>query len=146
MDSPFLYSQSVSHRGHLIIPFQYSRLMGQAIYSYGLLSELGHQGQFHQQINPAGLHSDAIAGILNIACEQLDQAQVQPDSGLDSFGHRYVYHNNLIIICESRNKFFYDHYPPLELRNVAAPRLFDSEYECLSWIKIGLDRRSGRRP
>jgi hypothetical protein len=143
MNSPFIYSQSVGTQGHLIIPFQYSRVMGHPIYSYGLLSELGHHGKLHGQINPGKLHSSSIEGIIDIASDYLQQAKVEADSGLDSFGRRYIYRNNLIVVSENRNKFFYDHYPPLELRNVAAPRLFDSEHECLSWIKIGLDRRSG---
>jgi hypothetical protein len=143
MNSPFLYSQSVGIQGHLIIPFQYSRAMGHPIYSYGLLSELGHHGQLHGQVNPGKLYSGSLQGIIDIASEYLQQANIEPGSGLDSFGRRYIYRNNLIVVSENCNKFFYDHYPPLELRNVAAPRLFDSEYECLSWIKIGLDRRAG---
>ena len=142
MNSPFIYSQSVGYRGHLIIPFQYSRVMGHAVYSYGLLSELGNHGMLHGQINPPKLHSSSIKGIIDIASEHLNEADAEQDSGLDSFGRRYIYRNNLIVVSENRDKFFYDHYPPLELRNIAAPKLFNSEHECLSWIKIGLDRRS----
>lgn len=144
MDSPFLYSQSVCYRGHLIIPFEQQRLMGHRIYAYGLLSELGHRGQLHRRINPAQLHSSNIDGIIDIACDHLDNAQAEPDSGLDAFARRYIYRNNLIVVSESRNKFFYDHYPPLELRNIAAPRVFSSEQECLSWIKLGLDNQLPR--
>jgi len=96
----------------------------------------------HGQINPSKLHSSDISSIIDIASEYLDEADAEQDSGLDIFGRRYIYRNNLIVVSETRNKFFYDHYPPLELRNVAAPKLFNSEHECLSWIKIGLDRRS----
>jgi hypothetical protein len=46
----------------------------------------------------------------------------------------------LIVIHEGAGKYFYDHYKPEELNNVAAPKLFKSESDCISWIKQGLDR------
>ncbi|HCF29927.1 MAG TPA: hypothetical protein DEV81_22615, partial [Cyanobacteria bacterium UBA11049] len=61
-------------------------------------------------------------------------------SDRDSFKSRYTYRNNLIIILEISGKYFYDHYPPDNLNNIAAPRIFSSEAECINWIKQGLER------
>jgi hypothetical protein len=61
-------------------------------------------------------------------------------SSLDYFKCRYTYKENLIIIYEELGKYFYDHYKPDNLNNLAAPKLFQSEQDCLSWIKQGLDR------
>jgi hypothetical protein len=51
----------------------------------------------------------------------------------------------LIIVFKEGGKYFYDHYPPELLNNIAAPKLFTSEYECLNWIQQGLDGRHTRQ-
>ena len=38
-----------------------------------------------------------------------------------------------------QRQVFYDHYPLVELINIAAPKIFESESECLAWIHQGLD-------
>lgn len=139
-----LYESSVSHRGHLIIPYVYSTLAEQSIYSYKLLSALGHKGEFHKTDNPAGLHSTHLDGIVAIAKEHLDQHSDQDshdgnNSQANLFKRRYTYRDNLIIVYEEAGKCFYDHYPPHELNNIAAPKLFKTEPECLSWVRQGLD-------
>jgi hypothetical protein len=50
------------------------------------------------------------------------------------------YRGNLIIVHQEAGKYFYDHYKPESLTNLAAPKIFQSEVECLNWIKAGLDR------
>lgn len=135
----FIYEKSVSYRGHLIIPFVFAMADGKAIYSYALLSELGHKGKFHKFQNPAGLYSNSIEGIVEIAKEHLDNHS-DVSNKADAFKCRYTYHNNLIIIHELAGKYFYDHYKPSSLNNVAAPKIFVNEFECINWIKQGLDR------
>lgn len=159
MESPFLYEQAQSDRGHLIVPFQYAQVSGYPIYSYALLCASGHRGTFHQAINPAQLHSISLEGILDIAQEHLAQADLAqadlaapdrdrpetiPNRLSDAFRQRYIYRGHLLIVGELRGRYFYDHYSPYELRNIAAPKLFASESECISWIKLGLDRRPAR--
>ncbi|MBE9177687.1 hypothetical protein IQ268_03720 [Oculatella sp. LEGE 06141] len=136
-----LYEHSTFCRGYLIIPFQYGQADSQAIYSYRLLSEIGHKGHFHTATNPAKLYSDSIDGILQIARDDLTQFS-DSDSYDDYFKRRYTYRDNLIIVIEAAGTFFYDHYPPTELTNIAAPKLFESEAECLNWIRQGIDRIS----
>jgi hypothetical protein len=46
----------------------------------------------------------------------------------------------LIIVYQLANKYFYDHYKPENLNNVAAPKIFETEQECINWIKEGLDK------
>lgn len=133
----FLYENSVSHRGHLIIPF-ISKIAADYIYSYTLLSQLGHKGEFHKVENPAGLYSDSIFNIIEMAKEHL--GKYADDSKPDYFKCRYTYHYNLIIIHQEGGKCFYDHYPPDKLNNIAAPKLFVSEIDCINWVKKGLDR------
>lgn len=149
MESPFLYEQALSAQDHLIIPFQYGQAGGYPIYSYALLSAQGHRGTLHQAVNPAALYSSTLSGILDIAQEHLvntvcDRPQSSHSRQSDTFRQRYVYRGHLLIVGELRGKYFYDHYAPHELRNIAAPKLFISEPECLSWIKLGLDRRPAR--
>jgi hypothetical protein len=134
-----LYEQSVVHNGYLIIPYIYSEIAGIPIYAYRLLSELGHRSPWHRANNPAGLYSSQIEGILQIAKEHLD-AQVPVSQALDFFKQRYTYQYNLIIISEIKGKFFYDHYPPTRLNNIAAPKIFPREVDCINWVKAGLDR------
>mgnify|MGYP000064722950 CR=1 FL=1 len=133
----FLYENSVSHRGYLIIPF-ISKIAVDHIYSYRLLSQLGHKGQFHNVENPASLYSSSIFNIIEIAKEHLEK--YAKSSNIDYFKCRYTYHYNLIVIHQERGKCFYDHYPPDKLNNIAAPKLFTSELDCINWVKKGLDR------
>ena len=138
-----LYEKSVSFKGFLIIPIVYSRLNRETIYTYWLLADVGRQSSLHRVNNPAGLYSRTIDGIVKIAKEHL--AANPPGTeftnryGVDHFKHRYTYRDNLIIVAEVQGKIFYDHYPPFNLRNIAAPRIFVSEQDCILWIKQGLD-------
>ncbi|MCW5313680.1 hypothetical protein GTQ43_07630 [Nostoc sp. KVJ3] len=135
-----LYESSVSYKGYLIIPFVYAQADNYEIYSYKLLSEIGHKSQFHKAENPARIYGSGAINIVDIAKEHIDQNSEFVHHG-DSFKSRYIYREHLIIIFQERDKCFYDHYPPELLNNIAAPKLFKSEYECLSWIKQGLDGR-----
>jgi hypothetical protein len=136
-----LYEKSISYRGHLIIPFRFSTLSTvreQPLHSYVLLSELGMEGRFHQVENPGGLCTDSVEGIVSIAKKYLDSHSAI-NSKTDYFKNRYTYRDNLIIIFGMAGKYFYDHYPPHDLNNIAAPRIFTSEQDCIDWIKVGMD-------
>ncbi len=139
-----LYEHSLSYKGYLIIPFVYGKAGNHEIYSYKLLSEIGHKSRFHKAENPAGIYGSSIDNILEIAKEHIDKNLEFVSKG-DYFQHRYIYRNNLIIVYRETDKYFYDHYPPDSLNNIAAPKIFTSEYECLSWIKQGLDGLHVRR-
>ncbi|MEB3337392.1 MAG: hypothetical protein VKJ46_08025 [Leptolyngbyaceae bacterium] len=143
--SRLLYEKSVSYRGCLIIPFILGTAIREAIYSYRLLSEAGHQHELHKAENPAGICSSSVAGVIAIAQEHLDRASLNP-SEVDHFKNRYTYRDNLIIVVQVAGKFFYDHYPPDQLNNIAAPKLFTSEQACIDWIKEGLDRAQSEAP
>ncbi len=108
--------------------------------SYTLLSDLGHRGRFHKADNPSETFSNTIEGILKIAREHLTQHS-EINSETDYFKHRYTYRNNLIIVLHQAGKVFYDHYPPDELTNIAAPKLFKNESDCLMWIQQGFNSR-----
>jgi len=136
--SRLLYEKSISYKGHLIIPFIFEMADTQLIYSYKLLSELGHRGKFHKSENPAGIYSNSSDNIIDVAREHLDK-ESDIVSNVDYFKRRYTYQNNLIIIYEGSGKYFYDHYKPEALNNVAAPKIFKSEQDCINWIKQGLD-------
>ncbi|BAY32046.1 hypothetical protein NIES2107_39320 [Nostoc carneum NIES-2107] len=142
--SRLLYESSVSYKGYLIIPFVFGKADNYEIYSYKLLAEIGNNSQFHKTENPAGIYGSSISNIIDIAKEHIDNQSEFISSG-DSFKSRYIYHHNLIIVSQQEGKYFYDHYPPELLNNIAAPKLFNSEYECLSWIKLGLDGRYTRQ-
>lgn len=135
----FLYENSVSYQGHLIIPFVLNKVGTEPIYSYTLLSELGHKGQFHKVENPAKLYSSSIVNIIEIAENHLDEYS-DVESEEDYFKWRYTYYHNLIVIHQEGGKCFYDHYPPDKLNNIAAPKLFKSEIDCINWVKQGLKR------
>jgi hypothetical protein len=139
--SSLIYEKSVSYKGHLIIPFVFGMVDDQSIYSYKFLSELGHKGKFHKSENPSGIYSNSVEGTIAIAKEYLDENS-EFFSREDYFKHRYTYRQNLIIIHQEVGKYFYDHYKPDTLNNVAAPKIFKSELECIGWIKQGLDRAS----
>ena len=140
--SPYIYEKSVSYLGYLIVPFVFSRVGGEFIYSYALLSDRGYQGKFHQGENPAKLYANSIEGIITISRQHLD-IFVEKKPKTDYFCDRYTYLNNLIIIHCEGGKCFYDHYSPKELRNIAAPKLFLSVQDCIHWVKSGLDNPSG---
>ncbi|MFM6191414.1 MAG: hypothetical protein ACKPEN_13430 [Planktothrix sp.] len=135
----FLYEKSISYQGHLIIPFVRVTVSDRKIYSYMLLSQLGHKGKFHKTENPADLYCSQLEKILEIAQDHLDQhSDIVPQT--DSFKCRYTYQNDLIVIYHEGNQYFYDHYKPYSLNNIAAPKLFGSEQDCINWVKTGLDR------
>ncbi|MFQ4144200.1 hypothetical protein [Chlorogloeopsis sp. ULAP02] len=142
--SRLLYEYSLSYRGYLIIPFVFGKANNYDIYSYKLLSEIGYQSHFHKAENPAEIYGSSISNILEIAKEHLDN-NLEFTSESDYFQHRYVYRNNLIIVYQEGGKYFYDHYPPDSLNNIAAPKIFTSEFECLNWIKQGLNGLHVRR-
>lgn len=135
-----LYEKSVSDRGHLIIPFVYGMADGKPICSYRLLSAQGHQGRFHQAENPAGIYADQVDAILEIAREHLAQSLPAERTQDDYFQQRYTYRDHLIIVHSEAHRVFYDHYPPDQLNNIAAPRLFASEAACINWVKQGIDQ------
>ncbi|MEC4987101.1 MAG: hypothetical protein SAK42_23605, partial [Oscillatoria sp. PMC 1076.18] len=126
-------------QGYLIIPFLYTQADGNPIYSYALLSEQGHKNHLHQTENPAKLYSSNLEEILLIAKKHLHECE-ENFSKIDYFQQRYTYQNNLIIIHQETGKCFYDHYPPNELKNIAAPKLFSNPSECINWVKQGLDK------
>jgi hypothetical protein len=142
--SRLIYESSVSYQGYLIIPFVFGTADNYEIYSYKLLSEIGHKSKFHKADNPAEMYGSSTSNIIDIAKEHIDQHS-ELVSQEDNFKSRYVYRNNLIIVCQMGGQYFYDHYPPELLNNIAAPKLFNSEYDCLSWIKQGLDGRHIRQ-
>ncbi|MEW6496778.1 MAG: hypothetical protein AB1589_30280 [Cyanobacteriota bacterium] len=137
--SRLLYEKSVSYKGYLIIPFVFGKVNEQSIYSYKLLSSLGHKGKFHKSENPSDIYSDTLDGIVAVAKEHLDESSDGVTLN-DYFQRRYTYLDNLIILYEEAGKYFYDHYKPESLNNIAAPKVFKSEYECINWIKQGLDQ------
>lgn len=136
-----LYEHSVASHGYLIIPVVVGQVGEETLYSFKLLSELGHHGQFHQQENPSGICETAITSTIAIAQDFLSHhSDIANPSNY--FQHRYTYRHNLIVAIEQAGKWFYDHYPPTELRNIAAPKLFSSQAECLTWIRQGLTSNS----
>jgi hypothetical protein len=139
-----LYESSISYQGYLIIPFVFTKADNYNIYSYKLLAEIGNQSKFHKAENPSGIYASSIDNILEIAQEFIDEnSDIQHP--IDGFKRRYTYRNNLIVVCEENGKYFYDHYPSDSLNNIAAPKLFNSEYECLTWIKQGLEGLNTKR-
>ncbi|MEB3178544.1 MAG: hypothetical protein VKL59_05815 [Nostocaceae cyanobacterium] len=139
-----LYESSISYQGYLIIPFVFTKADNYNIYSYKLLAEIGNKSKFHKAENPAGIYASRVDNILEIAQEFIDEnSDIQHPE--DGFKRRYTYRNNLIVIGEENGKYFYDHYPSDSLNNIAAPKLFNSEYECLTWIKQGLEGLNTKR-
>ncbi|MGB3511120.1 MAG: hypothetical protein WBA93_18170 [Microcoleaceae cyanobacterium] len=139
MMNRFIYENSVSYQGYLMIPYLLAIANDNPIYSYQLLSELGHEGNFHRAENLTGLYSNSIEKIIKVAKSHLyENSDVVSHN--DYFKLRYVYSDDLIILHQEADKFFYDHYKPRNLTNVAAPKIFQSDYECINWVKAGLDR------
>lgn len=137
--SRLLYENSIATCGYLVIPFSLGTIAGESFYSYTLLSEWGRRGQYHKLDNPAGLFSNSIEAIVKIAAEHLAN---HSDIAIATnyFQNRYTYRNHLIIVFGEAGKYFYDHYPQDTLSNIAAPKIFNSQSECLSWVQQGLDR------
>ncbi|CAD5945872.1 hypothetical protein PCC9214_02236 [Planktothrix tepida] len=135
----FLYEKSISYQGYLIIPFVRVTVSDKKIYSYMLLSQWGHKGKFHKSENPADLYCSQLEKIIEIAQDHLDHySDIVPKE--DYFHCRYTYQNDLIVIYQEAEKYFYDHYKPYSLNNIAAPKLFLSQQDCINWVKAGLDR------
>ncbi|AKG24437.1 hypothetical protein [Calothrix sp. 336/3] len=139
-----LYENSLSYQGYLIIPFVYGKANGHEIYSYKLLSAMGYASKFHKAENPAEIYGSSIDNIVKIAQEHINQWG-ESTGKEDYFQLRYIYRHNLIVVYQEAGKYFYDHYPPDSLNNVAAPKIFTSEFDCISWIKQGLDGLHVRR-
>jgi len=143
--SRFLYEHSVSHKGFLIIPFVLTMIEDQVVFSYRLLADVGQTSELHRADNPADLCANSMLDIVAIAQTHLNdyirQGRDVSHYAVDHFKGRYTYRHNLIVVAEESNKYFYDHYPPQALQNIAAPRLFESELECIQWVKQGLDQR-----
>lgn len=139
MIDKFIYEKSVSYQGCLIIPYLLAIANNNSIYSYRLLSELGHKEIFHKAENPTGFYTNSLEKIIKVAQEHLYE-NVDVKSNSNYFQSRYVYCDDLIILHEECDKFFYDHYKPYSLTNVAAPKIFQSKYQCINWVKTGLDR------
>lgn len=137
--SRFLHEKSVAYQGYLIIPFLFSKVSGQCIYSHVLLSELDYKDKLHKATNPAQLYSSSLGITIDIAKKYLDEfATITEQSSY--FQCRYTYQHNLIVVHQHQGKVFYDHYPSHELRNIAAPKIFLTTQDCLNWIKQGLDQ------
>ncbi|BAZ37417.1 hypothetical protein NIES4101_33380 [Calothrix sp. NIES-4101] len=145
--SRLLYEHSVSYRGYLIIPFAFQKISDtppgigyrqHKVYSYKLLAENGSKDRLHKAENPSECYGDSVESIVNLAKEYIDKNLDCIGKG-DAFKCRYTYRNNLIIISQEAGKYYYDHYPPESLNNIAAPKIFKSEFDCISWIKEGID-------
>lgn len=137
----FLYENSISYQGYLILPFVFGKFDNYEIYSYNLLAEIGHRSKFHTSENPAKIYGNSIMNIIDIAKEHID-LNTEFVSEDDFFKSRYVYRDNLIIIYHKNGRCYYDHYQPESLTNIAAPKLFSSPDECLTWVQKGLDGKS----
>ncbi|MEL6437874.1 MAG: hypothetical protein AAFQ80_01275 [Cyanobacteria bacterium J06621_8] len=136
----FLYEKSVAHQSCLIIPFVDSIVNDQDFYSYALLSEQGYNSVLHQAKNPALRYGTELEGIVAIAKRHLNQQIILEGTGY--FYQRYTYRHNLIILHQTGNKCYYDHYAPNNLVNIAAPRIFSSAEECIEWVRTGLEAQS----
>ncbi|MGB7275695.1 MAG: hypothetical protein WBC69_20570 [Geitlerinemataceae cyanobacterium] len=136
-----LYEKSVFSLGYLIIPFVSKVLQNRRIYSYKLLSDRGWKGTFHKGENPAGLYCDSLEEAIAVAQEHLE-IHSDSDSPVNTFKERYIYQNNFFILYEEGGKCFYDHYSPDNLNNIAAPKIFKSKVDCISWITRELTRRT----
>jgi hypothetical protein len=135
----YLYENLELHYGYLVIPFQCGTISGSNLYSYQLLCAFERQGCFHQAINPTEEYAGSVARIMAIAQTFLAQhSDLQEESSYTQ--QRYVYQGNLILISQIAGKYFYDHYPPDSLSNLAAPKLFEDEESCIDWVKQGIDR------
>ena len=139
----YQYDKATAHRGFLIVPFEVTRLSGRPLYSYVLLSGYGSQHQWHKSGNLAGIYAEDIYDVIHHAKVHLDR---QDACGGKSghFSNSYTYLRNLVVIYESADRYYYDHYAPDSLTNIAAPKLFSSKEECIEWVRAGLLRHTIR--
>jgi hypothetical protein len=118
-------------------------LRDRKIYSYKLIAENGSRNKLHKVENPTGFYGHSIESIIEIAKEYIDRYLIDKNLELvnmdDAFKNRYTYRNNLIIVSQEAGKYYYNQYPPESLNNIAAPKIFKSEFDCISWIKQGVD-------
>jgi hypothetical protein len=135
----YLYEKLALHYGYLVIPFQCGAISGADLYSYQLLCAFERQGRFNREINPTEEYSASVDRVVEIAQAFLEAHSDLP-SAINYVQQRYVYQGNLILISQIAGQYFYDHYPPDRLTNLAAPRLFETEADCITWVKQGIDR------
>jgi hypothetical protein len=135
----YLYEKLALHYGYLVIPFQCGTISGADLYSYQLLCAFERQGQFNREVNPTEEYSASVERVVAIAQAFLEVHSDLP-SDINYVQQRYVYKDNLILISQIAGQYFYDHYPPDKLTNLAAPRLFETEADCIDWVKQGIDR------
>jgi hypothetical protein len=135
----YLYEKLALHYGYLVIPFRCGAISGADLYSYQLLCAFERQGQFNREVNPTEEYSASVERVVAIAQAYLEAHSDLP-SAINYVQQRYVYKDNLILISEIAGQYFYDHYPPDTLTNLAAPRLFETEADCIAWVKQGIDR------
>jgi hypothetical protein len=135
----YLYEKLAFHDGYLVIPFKCGMISGADLYSYQLLCAFERQGNFNLEVNPTEEYSASVERVMAIAQTFLSY---HSDLTADTYyiQQRYVYQGNLILISQIAGKYFYDHYPPDRLTNLAAPRLFETEADCIAWVKQGIDR------
>jgi hypothetical protein len=135
----YLYEKLAFHSGYLVIPFKCGMISGADLYSYQLLCAFERQGLFNREVNPTEEYAASVERVMAIAQTFLAHHSDLP-SVTDYVQQRYVYQGNLILISQIAGKYFYDHYPPDKLTNLAAPRLFEDEADCIAWVKQGIDR------
>jgi hypothetical protein len=135
----YLYENLAFHAGYLVIPFKCGAISGADLYSYQLLCAFERQGRFHKEVNPTEDYAASVERAIAIAKTFLEHHSDLP-SIPDYSQQRYIYQDNLILISQIAGKYFYDHYSPDSLTNLAAPRLFESEADCIAWVKQGIDR------
>ncbi|WP_026100911.1 hypothetical protein [Synechococcus sp. PCC 7336] len=140
----YQYDKAASHRGFMIIPFEGGKISGRSLFSYVLLSGYGYQHQWHKTENIAGVYAEDAYEVVKLAKAHLDRHKAIGGSPTH-FTLSYTYLNNLIVIHEAAGRFYYDHYTPGNLNNIAAPKLFSSEQECIEWVRLGLLRRTVRQ-
>jgi hypothetical protein len=135
----YLYEKLAFHCGYLVIPFQCGMISGAGLYSYRLLGAFDRQGRFHEAANPTEEYAGSVERVMAIAQAFLEACSDLRDAP-PCEQRRYVYQGSLILISQIAGKYFYDHYPPDRLENLAAPKLFEDEETCIAWVKQGIDR------
>lgn len=122
-----------------MVPFCYGAMVGREIYSYWLLSALAYRSRWHRTENPAGLYSSTLTGIVEIAREHLDRHGDTPIAD-DHFAQRYVYCDNLIVLCRIGEKIF------TITICLAASTILPPRSCCLGGGVPGLDQSGHRSP
>jgi hypothetical protein len=135
----YLYEKLAFHYGYLVIPFKCGMISGADLYSYQLLCAFERQGHFNREVNPTEEYAASVERVMAIAQTFLAHHSDLP-SVTNYVQQRYIYQGNLIVISQIAGKYFYDHYAPDNLTNIAAPRLFEDEEDCIAWVKQGIDR------